>query len=123
MMNKKIAGVLAILWWLAITWLSTRGGIPLPGFHLLQTDKLAHAAAYALFAFLLLLSWWPTSKLAYLFLYLIVVGYGAIMEWVQFRFFPNRFFELDDMIANGIGAAGSTLLFYLIAKRKKGEGV
>lgn len=117
--QRKIAGGLALLWWLAITWLSTRGGIPLPGFDLFQTDKLGHAAAYALFSFLLVLSWRPASKMAYLLLYIIVFGYGVAMEWVQFRFFPNRFFEIDDMVANGIGAAGSILLFYFIGQRKK----
>lgn len=115
---KRLAALFAALWWLAITWLSTRGGVPLPGFSLLQTDKLAHAAAYALLVFLCLSSLKSVSNRHYFLFFLLAFCYGAIMEWVQYRFFPNRFYELDDMLANGIGAAASILVFHFWKNRK-----
>ncbi len=118
MYYKRIPALVAAIWLLAITWLSTRGGVPLPGFSLLQTDKLAHAAAYALLVFLCLSSLKSVSARHYLLFFILVFCYGAILEWVQFRFFPNRFFELDDMIANGMGAAASILVFHVWNNRK-----
>lgn len=93
-----------MIWLICITWLSTKGGVALPGFRLIGADKLAHAAAYGLLAWLVLWAF-PQDKLSGLFkVWLFAAGYGAAMEWVQYRFFPNRFFEFDDMLANAIGA-------------------
>ncbi len=77
----------------------------MPSFKLIASDKLGHAAAYGLFVWLLVMAYQPmnNSKLRNIWLFCFV--YGAFMEWVQYTFFPNRFFELDDMLANGIGAA------------------
>ena len=98
----------AALWLAVITFLSVTPNVQLPKFELFSADKLAHAGAYAL------LSWfmaWGVLKLksrrptlGELFLiFCIAVGYGALMEWVQGTFFPNRFFEYDDMLANAAG--------------------
>lgn len=117
---RRLAGGLTLVWWLAITWLSTRGGVSLPSFNLLQTDKIGHAAAYALLSFLLLTVLSPTSIRKYFYVFVLAFGYGVLMEWVQYRFFPNRFFEVDDMVANGIGATCAIVFFYLLQMRKKG---
>jgi VanZ family protein len=112
---KSAAYIPTLLWLAAITWLSLSGGVRMPKFNLLSTDKLAHAAAYLLLAALCVwgyrrsTSQLPTSTL----LWLIFVGctlYGAFMEWVQGTYFPNRTFEYDDMIANAVGALLGTLL-------------
>ncbi len=31
-------------------------------------------------------------------------GYGILMELIQYGFFPNRYFEVQDIIANIIGS-------------------
>jgi VanZ family protein len=97
--------LLPTLWFLTITWLSTKGGISIPGFRLIATDKLGHAAAYALFAFLLVMAYNPMNNAKLRNIWLFCFVYGAFMEFIQYAFFPNRFFEFDDMLANGIGAA------------------
>lgn len=94
----------AVLWLLAITWLSTRGGIPLPGFNLIGTDKLAHAAAYGLLFWTIYRAFPLQNHASALVFWLFASLYGALMEWVQFTYFPNRLFEYDDMLANAIGA-------------------
>jgi VanZ family protein len=99
----------ALLWLLIITYLSvTSRRLPVPQFQLLSFDKLAHAAAYGL---LVLLLWFGHRGRADLGRYwgiTVFLGasvFGAVMEWVQATWFPHRFYELDDMIANVIGAA------------------
>lgn len=98
----------ALAWLVVIVFLSTKGGVSMPKFDLLQTDKLTHAAAYCLLTWLLLwgVSRWrgrvhgwhgPTMVL-------FASGFGAGMEYIQFQFFPDRFFEYDDMLANAVGA-------------------
>lgn len=113
----RIRPVWAIAWLVAITWLSTRGSIPLPGFRLLEVDKLAHAAAYALLAALVLLAIPHRNFRRYGLVFGLAFGYGALMEWVQYRFFPHRFFEWDDMVANGIGALMACWVVALVDRR------
>lgn len=101
----------ALAWLIAITYLSATPAVQLPRFQLFSSDKLAHAAAYALLAWLFAQGLranthgrdFSLSQLALVFL--LPALYGAVMEWMQGAFFPNRFFEYDDMLANAVGAA------------------
>lgn len=106
----------AFIWLLLITWLSTSPGVSLPGFTLISSDKLAHAAAYAVLTWLLLQGlpnafkrWNRLPRHAWLCGF--AIAYGALMEFVQATFFPYRVFEFDDMIANAIGALGAWSVF------------
>ncbi|MFN0013568.1 MAG: VanZ family protein [Saprospiraceae bacterium] len=111
----------ALIWLVAIIFLSTKGGVSVPSFDLLQTDKLAHAAAYALLTGLLL---WGMERqpgtngirlIHVLGAILFAFAFGALMEYVQFRFFPDRMFEYDDMLANAIGAVAGWGLFVRVS--------
>lgn len=110
----------AIIWLIIITYLSTRGTMPMPKFNLIGADKFGHAAAYGLLTWLILLGATRmkgrTSLLfsAQLGIFLFATGYGILMEFVQANFFPNRFFEYDDMLANTIGAAMGWFFFIQI---------
>jgi VanZ family protein len=102
--------------WLAIvTWLSVTPGVQMPKFELLAADKLAHAGAYALLSLLLVLGLvlyckrLPSRKELFL-IACFSAAYGAVMEFVQGTFFPYRFFEWDDMLANTVGAFIATIL-------------
>jgi VanZ family protein len=98
-----------LVWVVVITIVSTMPGIQLPNFNLFSADKLAHAIMYATFVFLVVRDFkkkngrWPDFKEGMTF-FLLSAGYGVFMEWVQGTFFPGRFCELDDMIANTFGA-------------------
>lgn len=80
----------------------------MPKFQLLSTDKLAHAAAYALLSWLTLWGFarWKgrTTVFDGLLTVLTAALIGAALEYVQFRYFPDRMFEYDDMLANAAGA-------------------
>jgi len=42
--------------------------------------------------------------------------YGIGIEFVQYAFFPNRFFEVLDIIANIIGSISGVLALYFLVK-------
>jgi len=99
----------AALWLAVVTFLSVTPNVQLPKIELFSADKLAHAGAYALLAWFLAWGVWKLKKRAAtpieLFLiFCIATLYGMLMEWLQGTFFPNRFFEYDDMLANAAGA-------------------
>jgi VanZ family protein len=105
-------------WLLLITILSLLPGVPAPGgFNLIGFDKLGHAFVYAVQVWLTARAWRHASGKDDLrigqFLLLIsgAVLYGILMEWAQLTCTESRHFELDDMIANGIGACIGGFLF------------
>lgn len=109
----------AIGWLATVTYLSVTPKLQLPKFNLFSADKLGHIAAYALLTWLLV---WGISKSkrrtatqgeSYSALF-FATFYGALMEWVQGTFFPGRFFEFDDMLANAAGALFATILYRLL---------
>lgn len=108
-MKQLLAYLPAAVWLVLVTILSTGGGVPMPKFNLIGPDKLAHAASYALLAGLLLFGYQKSSGRqpnlrVFIVVFCFAAGYGALMEWVQDTFYPNRFYEFDDMLANSIGA-------------------
>jgi VanZ family protein len=112
----------AFIWLLIITLLSTKGGVSMPSFKMIELDKVSHAAAYALLVWLILFGWsrFRPGSIGLGLGFLVVVlasTYGAFMELVQYTWFPNRHFELDDMLANAIGAFAGWLGFKYLARR------
>lgn len=105
----------AILWLGIITFLSVTSKLQVPKFQLFAADKIGHAAAYGLLVWLLAWGVWKSKNRALargeiFLLFYFAAGYGALMEWVQGTFFPNRFFEFDDMLANAAGAFLAVIL-------------
>jgi len=105
----------ALIWLAIITFLSVTSNLPLPKIELFSPDKLGHAAAYAILSWLLLWGIWKSQKrnmtsFDKFLVFAFATAYGAFMEWVQGTYFPNRFFEYDDMLANAAGAFWAVLL-------------
>jgi len=105
----------AIFWLAVVTYLSVTSKLQVPKFQLFAADKIGHAAAYALLVWLLAWGVWKSKNRALtrgemFFIFCFAAGYGALMEWVQGTFFPNRFFEFDDMLANAAGAFLAVML-------------
>ncbi len=105
----------AFIWGIAILLLSTVGGVNPPRImpNLLEPDKLAHAVAYCILATLLT---WGLVRNGCTFWQAVLwstgfcVFYGLTMEFVQYWFFPNRYFEVWDIVANTAGCFISILL-------------
>lgn len=114
----------ALLWAGVILILSTIGNVHAPNLlpDLLAPDKLGHAAAYLIQSALLGWGFYKTKKLlsnALIISVLSSAALGVSLEFAQYLFFPTRFFELWDMVANVTGALlGSIFTFSLYQKRK-----
>jgi len=105
-------------WSIIILFLSTRGTINLPQtwWDLYSPDKFGHAFVYAVLCWLLIKASQKEVVRNAAFLALIISsGYGILMEVVQYSFFPNRFFEVYDIIAN---ISGSFIGLWLGTKKK-----
>ncbi len=106
------------MWAAVILALSTGASVQTPQtFNWLEPDKLAHGAAYFLLASLLL---WGLRRSERLrpgpagWAILFCCAYGTALECVQYAFFPGRFFEVLDIIANIIGSFASVFVYFLI---------
>jgi VanZ family protein len=118
---RKVSAFLPALTWAAvILFLSTGNSIQAPRLtNLLEPDKLAHAAAYfVLTACIIWGFWWTgTANITKAAIATALSSlYGAGMELIQFGFFPNRYFEVYDIIANIIGALICFFVFKLFIK-------
>ena len=72
----------------------------------LSPDKLAHIVVYAIMTFLWLWGFAKANALTVATTRWIIFGcaaFGCLMEIIQYAFFPHRFFEVGDNIANIIG--------------------
>lgn len=109
-----------ILWSLLILYLSSGPGIQLPPSYLdfLGVDKLGHLVFYGIFSFLIAYSLFKSTQVIrkkILFNALIFSSfYGICMEIMQYSFFPNRYFEIWDIIANISGSLIGILIFKYI---------
>lgn len=114
---------LVLIWALIIFGLSIMPGVDLPEswMDLVSMDKLAHAFVYGMLTFLGLRAWQMTKGLApngYWIVILLSSLYGFSLECVQYAFFPGRFFETLDIIANIIGSLIGACIFYYLQLRK-----
>ena len=110
----------AILWAILILILSTMPGIQLPE-TIIAPDKLGHVAAYGILNWLAikgLASSDNLSAMKVLMVTIVVTSYGILMEFVQWAFFPNRFFEIWDMVANFTGAVLGYIAFKFYFTKK-----
>ena len=84
---------------------------------LMTPDKFGHAAVYGVLTVGVYYSLRPYIKSIIRNRWLafgIASIYGIAMEVVQYAFFPGRYFEIWDIVANIIGAFAALLLLKLI---------
>jgi VanZ family protein len=99
----------ALIWGAIILVLSLTpaSNLPISIKDLLSFDKVAHAGAYFVLTGLLLWGFYRQGRLTRRRGWLVVLLsslYGILMEIAQYAFFPDRYFELFDIIANIIGS-------------------
>ncbi|MFK7932902.1 MAG: VanZ family protein [Saprospiraceae bacterium] len=99
----------AILWAVFIFGLSAMPSVNLPEvwFDLFSIDKLAHAFVYGVLTLLIIRGYFLNSNLTKKTKVLAVITagiFGISMEIMQYAFFPNRYFEFLDIIANICGS-------------------
>jgi len=100
---------MSIGWAIVVLGLSVIPGISLPStwIDIIAPDKLAHMIVYGLFSFLLMYeavdSGHQKQKTLILAIFISSI-WGILMEAIQYSFFPDRYFEILDIIANIIGS-------------------
>ena len=102
---------------ISIFWLSVTSGVNLPETFkdLLSFDKIAHAIAYGVLAALFFLAgFFSKGRLSSGHIISVSLGvslYGVLMELIQYYFFPGRYFEVLDILANIMGIVIVHLIF------------
>ncbi len=113
----------SIIWALLILYLSSVTGLNLPEslLDIFSIDKIGHFGIYGIFTVLLLYGFHQASsiwkKKGVYWAMIISILYGIGMEVMQYTFFPGRYFENLDIIANIIGSF-TGLLFYKFFNEK-----
>ena len=80
-------------------------------------DKAAHFISYL---FLAMFVRRVHIRFSYLTCVITCFSYSFVIECIQY-FFPNRQFELLDMLANLLGAILGVVIYYLITKKCLGK--
>lgn len=109
----------AIAWAIVILILSAGSGVNLPEswMDFFSWDKLGHAIVYAVLTVLILRAHLINNQYKLLATNILVTSvvissvYGVLMEIMQWGFFPHRYFEVTDIIANIIGSILGIIAF------------
>ncbi|MCC6411710.1 MAG: VanZ family protein [Saprospiraceae bacterium] len=115
--------LLPFFWLVTLTVMSVMPSLPAPEFKLVAPDKLVHAFVYGVLVWLGLRAfrrYRPGNALTLMQgfgMFTFASAWGAMMEYIQGAYFPGRFFEFDDMIANTAGAAMAWLLFFILYRK------
>ena len=122
MIKGRFKGFLpAILWSIVIIVLSTLPGKTMNSFSfsdLWNVDKLGHLVVYAIHCFLLLRGYRHLTKeilnrqVISALLWSVFLGFS--LEIIQYSFFPDRHFDILDLIANIIGSIVGLIIFKLL---------
>ena len=113
----------AILWSLFLVFLSSFAGFvnfPESIWDLISTDKAAHLVVYGIYAFLCLKAFEISGSDTSLVRLGVVIWcsfYGFLMETFQYYFFPGRYFEFLDNIANISGILIGLTIFVFIKNK------
>jgi len=98
----------AFTWAIIILYLSATAVPQFKIDFIFSPDKINHFAAYGLLSILMVWGIWKTQKVFKRKVLLIILTissiYGILMEIMQYLFFPNRYFDYGDMIANILGS-------------------
>ena len=111
--SRTIWLYLTVAYMLAVLYVSTVPGVdPEAGSYSPQMEafkNFLHFPAYGLMSFLLLRSFSKVEIKAKVAAFLMATGWGILNEFVQAQV-PNRYWSLEDMCVNALGAGVVVLL-------------
>jgi VanZ family protein len=112
--STRFLRVSALLIWAgAMAYLSLAASVATPT-SLPNWDKLNHFAAYAILAMLLaraLIAWHHPSFRLLAVAWSVCMGYGLLLESLQWLMGIGRQWELGDLLANGLGSLAACAVF------------
>ena len=117
--HRLIYFIPGITWFAICIYLLTLPGKDVPQISWMdfyQSDKVVHIIMFFMLCFLFSFAIKNFDNKYSLILIIAIAGllFGIAMEFVQKYFIPNRSFEIEDMIADGIGC----LIAYILWKRQ-----
>ena len=115
--TKKSSFVFAAGWLMLITVLLCMPGTKFPKVQWsdkIFLDKWIHFFLFLVLVFLWCRAYNLKTKKTFLFITILSIVYGIIMELVQQYFIPFRSFDVRDMIANSVGAVAG---YFISVKR------
>lgn len=104
---------------LLVSWNVAGFNLPETFLDLIAFDKAAHITVYAILSFLICIGFLKNGiDLATVMVKILLFCalYGILMEILQFLFFPGRYFEYLDIVANIIGAFLGWYVFRLFKR-------
>ena len=118
-MGQKWWLYIPLLFWTGlIIHLSTGPGVQIPfnWGNVIGIDKIAHLLFYGIHTGLLIwtlnnFQWVAAPNKWLIIAFCLSALLGIAMEIVQYSFYPNRYFEIFDIIANIIGSLIGTIFF------------
>ena len=93
-----------------------------PAANVENIDKVAHLGFYAIFSilwFLYLRNKIENTKKLFLIVFVLSVSFGIFIEFCQSAFTANRQADINDAVANTIGATIGLILMAILNKRFK----
>ncbi len=89
---------------------------------LISPDKIGHLVVYGILSLTMIYGVQKkngqVSKVNMIWILSISIIYGILMEIMQYCFFPNRYFEIFDIIANIIGSISAPFVFRKLIFKK-----
>lgn len=111
----------AIGWAVIIYSLSTNTMVingPFDWLDFISIDKIGHLVFYSILSVMLQWGFYKAIGIhqslpsRYIWISIIVANiFGIIMEYLQYKYYPNRFFDIADMLANALGIFIGVFLF------------
>jgi len=111
-----------LVWILLLIWMSlTSTQSPVQTDLIAYEDKISHALAYAVLAFLGERTWrnLPMARRAWLWSLFVALFIGAALEIAQMTFTRARTAEWGDLIADGVGAGLALALVGWRSKKRR----
>ncbi len=116
---KTLALPIVIIYAIILTMVSLVRLKDIPSFGFSFDDKIYHAIAYFVFALLVFNYCYSKNyKRGLLISAVIPIGYGIIVEVLQFTMTTHRTFDVYDAIANSLGAILAVLVLRYLMKTK-----
>jgi len=115
--------IFVVLWTLIVLFLSLSSfeNVQVP-IKVSNFDKMAHFVMYSLYAFLVIFSFKNIIDKKfnfYFYIFLYLFFFGLLIEFLQGLTTEKRKTDMEDALANGIGALIGIVIAYAIIKRVK----
>lgn len=113
---RSVCRILAWLWTLIILYLFVASQASLPGIKMKGIDDWFHFVSMLVFCFLWLCAYYTGYGKQMLLVWFLSIGFGVMVEVVQFCFTDTRGFQFKDIVYDTLGTTVGLVLFWCVVK-------